>query len=786
MIYNIILPSSSLESDFFGNSTLCSGSTATAWHFHQTPSSAEALAGLGVALLGAYTGGIPGALAAILGGLATYQGLQGPPIYTIESANPKCGSLVNNLFHEMVEAATDPFPPPNVVLSGTGEIADLCATAPPSTPFVPPPSSVFPTFGSFARATVSVPQYWSNSGQRCVGFSDTTVPSPGVLQLSQNGGFNITGQGFGTPPNLSPLGSQYDPILTPGLMGLFDESPYLHIQVQADPPNSGVSLFGDILDELSNSSPTGGVDIQSWNETSIVALALNFGSISFWVCNPASGLCGRGSALPAVFAVNPNTVQCGSSTSIKITGESFFDVRSVSLNGGLVTLNHTVDSISQITATIPSSIKGGTYELTVETSAGSSAGVVQQPKPVLVSVPPTITAISPTSGPAAGGTSVTVNGTCLDGNAYSFRFGANSAPGYYCSSSTQCSVTSPGGTVGVVDVITSVGMPAAQSASTSADQFSYTAPIVTFISPSTGPITGGTSVSLSGSGFPVPGMQVSFVGAGGISANAQAKCVVHFLCNVVTPAVAHTGQVDIIATVPGGSSVTSPGDVFSYTTQYPALTQILCCGFYPNGNTVVQLNGNAPAGGAVIALSSSDPQVVTVPGSVVADGGRSSASFALTQLPTPNAETVTITASYQGSSVSTALNVASSPPLKISPLVSTLAYGQTANINAAINTPAPPGGAVVVLSSSDASALPVPGNVTIRAGAYTATFTAPDRHAGSPEQVTINATYGSASASATLTLANTVTGTCTARSCPTGYYWNKKDCLCERPKVPRK
>ena len=39
VIYNIILPSGSLESDFFGNDKLCNGAPAVSWHFHQAPDS---------------------------------------------------------------------------------------------------------------------------------------------------------------------------------------------------------------------------------------------------------------------------------------------------------------------------------------------------------------------------------------------------------------------------------------------------------------------------------------------------------------------------------------------------------------------------------------------------------------------------------------------------------------------------------------------------------------------------------------------------------------------------
>ena len=83
---------------------------------------------------------------------------------------------------------------------------------------------------------------------------------------------------------------------------------------------------------------------------------------------------------------------------------------------------------------------------------------------------PVVTGISPTSGPAAGGTSVTVTGTNLTGG--TVAFGPNAATGVTCGA-TSCTTTSPAGT-GTVDVkVTTTG---GTSAATSADQFTYVTP----------------------------------------------------------------------------------------------------------------------------------------------------------------------------------------------------------------------------------------------------------------------------------------------------------------------
>jgi hypothetical protein len=83
---------------------------------------------------------------------------------------------------------------------------------------------------------------------------------------------------------------------------------------------------------------------------------------------------------------------------------------------------------------------------------------------------PVVTAVSPNSGPAGGGTPVTVTGTNLTGG--TVAFGTNAAAGVTCGA-TSCTATSPAGT-GTVDV--EVTTTAGTSAATSADHFTYTTP----------------------------------------------------------------------------------------------------------------------------------------------------------------------------------------------------------------------------------------------------------------------------------------------------------------------
>jgi hypothetical protein len=289
VIYNIILPSGSVESDLFGSDKFCVNGPAVAWHFHQTPYSPGAAIAIGLGLLGAATGGVPGALEAFLGALAA---LQGGPLYTISSADSRCGSFTHNLLHEMVEAASDPFPPPSVIINGgTGEIVDICDAkgVQASRPFVPnvqPLSNTsFPVSSGFTNpGTIEVPQYWSNSAQTCVtGYTNTVMPNlqNNKITITGNGAaasFVLTGSGFGTLP---------PPLTVPTSSAL----PYIAIQDTTQGWQVGNSLNTDEVP----------LNIAAWSDSSITINGFSFSSgnlvmkagdnLAFWVCNAASGNC---------------------------------------------------------------------------------------------------------------------------------------------------------------------------------------------------------------------------------------------------------------------------------------------------------------------------------------------------------------------------------------------------------------------------------------------------------------------------------------------------------------
>jgi hypothetical protein len=177
----------------------------------------------------------------------------------------------------------------------------------------------------------------------------------------------------------------------------------------------------------------------------------------------------------------------------------------------------------------------------------------------LATAAPSVSKLAPKTGPAAGGTSVMITGTAFAG-ASAVHFGA-AAASFVVNSSSSITATAPPGTAGSADV--TVTGPGGTSATGKADLFKYKPPTVIAVSPGTGPIAGGTTVTIAGSGFAFgAGTEFKFgkVAATGVS------CASSTSCTATAPAVAKAAAVDVIAVVGKAKSKKAPpGDRFTYS-----------------------------------------------------------------------------------------------------------------------------------------------------------------------------------------------------------------------------
>ena len=97
---------------------------------------------------------------------------------------------------------------------------------------------------------------------------------------------------------------------------------------------------------------------------------------------------------------------------------------------------------------------------------------------------PRITRVSPTSGPAAGGTTLTITGTAFT-NAMAVTFGSTPAASFTVNGDTSITAISPAASAGTVDItVTTAG---GTSSASSNDQFAFiAAPAVSGVSPDNG------------------------------------------------------------------------------------------------------------------------------------------------------------------------------------------------------------------------------------------------------------------------------------------------------------
>ena len=171
---------------------------------------------------------------------------------------------------------------------------------------------------------------------------------------------------------------------------------------------------------------------------------------------------------------------------------------------------------------------------------------------------PRVIALSLTVGPASGGSSVTITGTGFTG-ATAVSFGGAAAAGFAVGSDSSITAATPVTGAGTVKVtVTTAGGTNLPDAN---DQFTFVAaPVVDTVSPNSGPITGGTSVAIAGTGF-TGATAVSFGGdLAAFTVNGDTSIT------AISPGIDGPDVQDVTVTTVGGVSAISGADQFSYSS----------------------------------------------------------------------------------------------------------------------------------------------------------------------------------------------------------------------------
>jgi YVTN family beta-propeller protein len=330
------------------------------------------------------------------------------------------------------------------------------------------------------------------------------------------------------------------------------------------------------------------------------------------------------SAGPVITGVAPAQGPVAGGTTVVITGSNLTGIAPTGVVFGSAPAQFSVNSAgTQLTATSPAVAQPGTVDIVATNSLGSS---VVTPADAFTYLPdatfiPTVTGVSPSSGPQAGGTSVTLTGTGLAG-ATKVSFGSTDVTSFTESGNgDSIDVDAPAANAPGTVSVTVTG-PAGTSPVTASDAYTYlpanppiTGPQVTAVTPPTGPAAGGTGVTISGTGF----SGATSVDFGGLPASSFTVDASGTSISAVSPAASAAGSVDVTVTVASATSPVVTADVFTYLSNgspssppAPAIASLSPATGPVSGGTQVTVTGSGFTGATAVDFGATAATHLTV------------------------------------------------------------------------------------------------------------------------------------------------------------------------------
>ncbi|MCL4849237.1 MAG: IPT/TIG domain-containing protein [Acidobacteria bacterium] len=270
--------------------------------------------------------------------------------------------------------------------------------------------------------------------------------------------------------------------------------------------------------------------------------------------------------------------------------------------------SNTLDVGNVTTAQVTNLQPGQRYYFAVVAynTAGLTSPLSAEVNALVPAPAPTVTAVSPTSGPIQGGTAITVTGT-------NFRAGATVTIGgvvaqnvVVVNQTTISAVTGATSTPGTfeVRVTNSDGTSAGLT-----QGFAYTSPVlaVTAIQPASGLTTGGTAVTITGANF-VAGATVRF---GTTTVPASSVTVLDPTTIVTVTPARSAGTVSVRVTNPNGQYATLT-NAFTYVSGAPTISGVTPARGSWHGGTTLTITGTNFVGGMTVTVGGTPATNVTV------------------------------------------------------------------------------------------------------------------------------------------------------------------------------
>ena len=324
---------------------------------------------------------------------------------------------------------------------------------------------------------------------------------------------------------------------------------------------------------------------------------------------------------PTALGLSPTTGPVSGGQTVTVNGSGFIAGQtSVTIGGtGVPAANVSVTSATSLSFPTPAHA-AGPVDVTVTTPNGTSSPALQYTYETgpITPEPPVVYTIAPNSGPTAGGQTVAITGNGFVDGATSVTIGGVTVPAGQVSviSPTAISFPTPAHVAGAVDV--TVTTP--NGTSSPALQYTYVSgpvtpqpPVALQLNPTSGPVTGGQTVAVTGIGF-VPGQTT--ISIGGVVVPAAGVAVSSPTALTFTTPAHAAGPVDVTVTTPNGTS--SPALQYTYETGPITTGTPTTLGLNPTsgpvdgGQTVAITGSNFVAGSTTVSIGG-----VTVPAAAV-------------------------------------------------------------------------------------------------------------------------------------------------------------------------
>jgi hypothetical protein len=464
---------------------------------------------------------------------------------------------------------------------------------------------------------------------------------------------------------------------------------------------------------------------------------------------------------PSVTSISPSTGTLLGGTQVTISGSNFIGATAVMFGSTPIT-GFQINSGASITAVTPAVSTAGPVTVSVTVTSGASTLTsTGGPTFTYTTPPPVVNSISPSTGSTAGGTAVTIAGQNFTG-ATAVTIGGTSVSSFAVTNDGQITaITAPHAAgIGLTVQVTTPSGNGTGVAPAGVYTYGTPAPTVLSITPNSGAVGGGQSVTITGTAF-TGTTSVTFGGTTATSFNVVSDTSI----TAVTPSHA-AGIVSVAVTTAAGTGTGS--NLYSYAASPPTVASISPNTGTTLGGTAVTITGTnftgtpqvtigKVAAAEVTVVNSTTLTAVTpagtgsnVPVVVTTSFGTSIAaniySYAAPVAPTPPAPTVTSVSPGSGTTLGLT-------PVTITGTNFTGATAVTFGLNSATN--------VTVVNSTKITALTPPGTlgsvaVAVTTPGGTGTAAAAYRYiTAAPAVTAVNASTGTSLGGSVVTITGT-------------------------------